>query len=40
MALKAALGHADIQTTENYLRALGADFALEAKHASPGDWLL
>jgi len=39
MALKAALGHQYIATTEGYLRALGADFALEAKRSSPDEWL-
>lgn len=39
MALKGALGHHQIATTEQYLRSLGVDFGLAAKHTSPDEWL-
>lgn len=39
MALKAALGHEEVATTEQYLRALGVDFALAARYPSPDEWL-
>ena len=40
LALKGALGHAKIETTMQYLRGLGIDFALEAKAPPPDEWLL
>lgn len=39
MALKAALGHEEVATTEIYLRALGVDFELVARYPSPDEWL-
>lgn len=39
IALKAALGHEEVATTEQYLRALGMDFALAARYPSPDEWL-
>lgn len=39
MALKAALGHEEVSTTEGYLRALGVDFELVARYPSPDEWL-
>ncbi len=40
IALKAALGHSKVETTMTYLRGLGRDFALDAEHPSPDEWLV
>jgi len=38
-AVKSALDHKHIQTTDRYLRGLGMDFHLQARYPNPADWL-
>lgn len=40
LALRDAMDHAHIQTTERYLRGLGVDFHQQARHPHPDEWLV
>lgn len=39
-ATQFALGHSRVMTTENYLRALGTDYALTQNYPTPDGWLV
>lgn len=39
MALKDILGHSKVETTQQYLRSLGVDYAVESSYETPDQWL-
>ena len=40
LAVRSALGHASVEVTMRYLRALGCDYAAESGARTPDEWLL